>query len=110
MVLSFVFCGGVEEGEGRGSGRIHLDGHIVALGRVEQLSTECTTSNLAEQQTLLLLDLLEHALVLLRTTRQIGQHLLNWTVGYVLVSRVASLTYKRKTKEREGLFIYLLLL
>lgn len=65
---------------------------VVALWLVEQLTSQQATKNLTPQQSLLLLDLLQDAFVLLRATRQIWQHLVNWTVWNIFVSRVASLT------------------
>lgn len=70
-----------------------LDGHIVAFGIVEHLAGEEATPDFAHQQSLLLLDLLEHALVLLGATGQVRQHLLHGSVGYILVCRVARLAY-----------------
>lgn len=57
----------------------------------EQLALAQPPHQLGEQQLLLLLDLLQDALVLLRAPREIGQHLGDRPVRDVLVRRVAGL-------------------
>lgn len=65
---------------------------VLALRLVEELAAGHSSDDLAQQQPLLLLDLLQHALVLLCASRKIWQDFVNRTIGDVLVGRVSSLT------------------
>lgn len=65
---------------------------VLAFGLVEELAARNPTEDLLQQQPLLLLDLLQHAFVLLRAARQVWKDLVNWTVWNIFVGRVTSLT------------------
>jgi hypothetical protein len=73
-----------------------LDGRVVAFGFVEQLTAGESSRDFLQQQPLLLLDLLQHALVLLCATRQIWENFVDGAVGDVLVGGVAGLTWKTR--------------
>lgn len=69
-----------------------LDRRIATFRRVVQLAGDGAAHQLARQQAFLFLDLLEHALVFVRSSGQVGQHLVDWPVGDVLVGGVTRLT------------------
>lgn len=71
-----------------------LDGCVLALGFVEQLTACDSSEDFAQQKFLLLLNFLQNAFVLLSTSRQIWKDLVNWTIRNILVSRIPGLTCK----------------
>lgn len=66
---------------------------VFAFGLVEQLTARDSSEDLAEQQSLLLLNLLQNAFVFLCTSREIRKDLVNWTVRNIFVGRITSLTF-----------------
>lgn len=81
---------------------------VWAFWLVEQLTSNETTSNLAQQKSLLLLNLLQHTFVLLRASWKVWKYLVNWTVRNIFVCRVSSLPWKHQTvkvKKRQWKYI-----
>lgn len=69
-----------------------LNGYIVALRCVPEFAGCETSQNFTTQQTFLLLNLLQNTFVLVGSSRQVWQHLVDGTVGDVFVSGITRLT------------------
>lgn len=72
--------------------------HIIALWFVEQFASVHAAKYFRSQESFLLFDFLQNAFILLSASRQIRQYFVHWTVWYVLVGRISSLTCNNRKR------------